>query len=41
MIDRTRCATILLVILGIGFVIAGVLLFVFGDAVIDDAVKKV
>ncbi len=41
MIDRTRCATITLVLLGTGFVVGGILLFVFGDSLIDSAVKKV
>jgi len=41
MIDRTRCAAVVLVILGLGFIISGVLLFVFGDTVIESGVKKV
>jgi hypothetical protein len=41
MVNRIRCASIVLVILGIGFVIAAVLLFVLGDSFIDAAVKKV
>ena len=41
MIDRTRCASIILVILGIGFVTAGVLILALGDSLIQSAVKKV
>jgi hypothetical protein len=41
MIDRIRCAAIVLGILGLGFAVAGVLLLVMGDSFINDAVKKV
>ena len=41
MVNRTRCASIVLVILGIGFIIASVLLFILGDSLINNAVKKV
>lgn len=41
MTDRTYCAAIILVILGLIFVIGGVLLFVFGDKFIESGVKEV
>jgi hypothetical protein len=39
--DRIRCGAIILVILGIGFLIGGVLLITLGDSIIKKAVKKV
>ncbi len=41
MVDRTRCASLTLVILGIGFVIGAVLLFALGGQIIDSSVEKV
>ncbi len=41
MLDRIRCASVILIILGIGFMIGSILLLVLGDSVIKNAVKKV
>jgi hypothetical protein len=41
MVNRLLCASIVLVILGLGFIISGVLLFALGDGIINGAVKKV
>ncbi|CAF2399961.1 unnamed protein product [Rotaria sp. Silwood2] len=38
--DRTRCASIILFIVSIGFMVAGVLLIVLGDSVIKKIVKN-
>jgi hypothetical protein len=41
MVNRLLCSSVVLVILGLGFVISGILLFVLGDSLINGAVKKV
>lgn len=41
MTDYSRCSTIVLFLLGLGFVIAGIVLVIVSDGIITSSVKKV
>ncbi|CAF1007395.1 unnamed protein product [Adineta steineri] len=40
MLNRIYCASVILVILGIGFLVGGILLIALGDSVLKNAIKK-